>query len=166
MLLRACAPRGAGGGAAAAARRASARLRAPSSASSDAVSASLSSPRRGALSRGLSSASSPLLQKAAAGGGKAKGGGAAPAAPVESFDLARQIPVNLLKDGPEPEYGPDSAYPPWLFELLEEPPPVEDLLMRGVEALSVPELKAVARAASKRRIKEANAGSAKGGGED
>ena len=99
---------------------------------------------------------------------KAKGKGAAVAAPVlvEKYDLATQIPVNLLKEGPEPEYQPDSAYPPWLARLLDEKPLVEDVLMRGVENLTQPQMKLVIRATRKHRIKTRNASTEKAGGDE
>lgn len=105
----------------------------------------------------------PLAQQAA----KAKKG-AAVAAPVvvEKYDLTKQIPVNVLKEGPEPEYQPDSAYPPWLARLLDEKPLVEDVLMRGVENLTQPEMKLVIRATRKHRIKTSNAASEKAGGDE
>ncbi len=90
---------------------------------------------------------------------KAKGKGPATAAApavVEKYDLTTQIPVNLLKEGDEPVYKPDDAYPPWLWTLLNEPPLLDDLAMRGVEKLSQPELKRVIRLTSKKRIKQRN----------
>ena len=104
-----------------------------------------------------------LAQQAA----KAKKG-AAVAAPVvvEKYDLTKQIPVNVLKEGPEPEYQPDRAYPPWLARLLDEKPLVEDVLMRGVENLTQPEMKLVIRATRKHRIKTSNAASEKAGGDE
>ena len=104
---------------------------------------------RGARALHLSAA---LLQA------KAKKGPAGPAAPVivEKFDLTTQIPVNLLKEGDEPVYKPDDAYPPWLWTLLEEPPLLDDLAMKGVENLTQAELKRVIRLASKKRIKTRN----------
>ena len=90
---------------------------------------------------------------------KAKGKGPATAAApavVEKYNLTTQIPVNLLKEGDEPVYKPDDAYPPWLWTLLNEPPLLDDLAMRGVEKLSQPELKRVIRLASKKRIKQRN----------
>jgi hypothetical protein len=106
-----------------------------------------------------------LQQGAAAAKKKPAAGGAAAAAPVEKYDLKTQIPVNLMKEGDEPTYKPDAAYPPWLWGLLEEKPLIDDLLMKGVENLSQPELKTVLRASSKRRIKSANAASEKTSGE-
>jgi hypothetical protein len=102
-------------------------------------------------------ASSPSFQ------GKAKPGkgGAGPAAVVENFDLKKQIPVNILKEGPEPEYKADSEYPPWLFDLLLEKVPAEETMMKGVENMTPAEMKSVIRTVSKRRIKEANMTSAK-----
>ena len=89
----------------------------------------------------------------------AAGGGAA--GPVEKYDLKKQIPVNILKEGDEPVYKNDSEYPPWLWTLLEEKPLLDDLLMKGVENLTQPELKRILRASSKRRIKLANISSEK-----
>jgi hypothetical protein len=96
---------------------------------------------------------------AAASQAKAKakpGAAAAGPAVVEKYDLATQIPVNLLKEGDEPTYQPDAAYPPWLWTLLDEPPLLEDLAMKGVERLTQPELKRVIRLASKKKIKTRN----------
>ena len=88
---------------------------------------------------------------------KAPAGGAAAAPAVaESYDLKAQIPVNLLKEGPEPAYKPDGEYPPWLFKLLEDPPMAAELLMSGVENLSQQELKAVRRRANKDRLLNSN----------
>jgi len=113
-----------------------------------------------AARRGLHASAAAAQQ---AKGGAKKGAAAGPAAPavVEKYDLATQIPVNLLKEGAEPAYKPDAEYPPWLWELLAEPPLLDDLVMRGVERLAQPELKRVIRIASKRRIKEANASTRK-----
>jgi predicted Rossmann fold nucleotide-binding protein DprA/Smf involved in DNA uptake len=83
------------------------------------------------------------------------------AAPVEKYDLAKQIPVNLMKEGEEPVYKSDSEYPSWLWKITEEPPLVDDLLMRGVENLSLEELKRVARVSSKKRIRSMNIASEK-----
>ena len=79
---------------------------------------------------------------------------AAAAAPTvaESYDLKTQIPVNLLKEGPEPTYKADKEYPEWLFKLLEDPPMAAELLMRGVEHMSQKELKTVRRRANKDRL--------------
>lgn len=114
-------------------------------------------------SRGYLTATLPLQQQAA--GKKKAPAAAASAAPVEKFDLTKQIPVNLLKEGEEPVYKPDSEYPPWLWKIIEEPPLVDDLLMRGVENLSLEELKRVTRVSSKKRIKASNAVSEKQKGE-
>jgi hypothetical protein len=100
------------------------------------------------------------------GGAKKKpaaGGGAA--APVEKYDLTKQIPVNLMKEGEEPVYRKDEEYPPWLWALLEEKPLLDDLLMKGVENLTQPELKRILRATSKRRIKTSNTSREKATGE-
>jgi hypothetical protein len=59
-------------------------------------------------------------------------------------------------DGPEPEYKPDSEYPPWLFQLLEEKPVLEDYVMKGLEKVSDEKMKTVFRMANKRRIKSGN----------
>jgi len=98
-------------------------------------------------------ASTSLLQAKAKGKGPAAA--SAPAI-VEKYDLTTQIPVNLLKEGDEPIYRPDESYPPWLWTLLEEPPLLDDLAMKGVEHLTQPELKRVIRMASKKRIKTRN----------
>lgn len=93
----------------------------------------------------------------AKGGKKAGGGAGAAAAPVEEkYDLKRQIPVNLSKEGPEPEYRPDAEYPPWLFALLEDQPTLDDHVMRGVEKVPADRMKRVIRLASKKAIKEGN----------
>ena len=110
-------------------------------------------------------AGAPALQQAAAAKKKPAAGGGGAAAPVEKYDLKTQIPVNLMKEGDEPVYQADAAYPPWLWALLEEKPLVDDLLMKGIENLTQPELKSVLRASSKRRIKSANAASEKTTGE-
>lgn len=116
--------------------------------------AALQSPRR--FSRLFHATPSAAQAKA-----KAKPAAAAGPAVVEKYDLSTQIPVNLLKEGAEPTYAPDDAYPPWLWTLLDEPPLLEDLAMKGVEKLTQSELKRVIRLASKRRIKEKNDASAK-----
>jgi hypothetical protein len=108
--------------------------------------------------------SAPALQQGAAKKKPAAAGGGA-AAPVEKYDLKTQIPVNILKEGDEPTYKPEAAYPPWLWGLLEEKPLIDDLLMKGAENLTQGELKLVLRATSKRRIKTANAQSEKATGE-
>jgi hypothetical protein len=103
-------------------------------------------------------ASAPALQAkkpAAAGGGK-KGGDAAPAAAEERFDLTKVIPVNLSKEGPQPEYAPDAAYPPWLWRLLDEVPTVEDVLTAGVDGLTPREKRALAKRLRRRDIKAGN----------
>jgi hypothetical protein len=104
-------------------------------------------------------ASSAVLQAKS----KAKPAATAGPAIVEKYDLSTQIPVNLLKEGAEPTYQPDDAYPPWLWTLLDDPPLLEDLAMKGVEKLTQSELKRIIRLASKRRIKEKNDATAKVG---
>ena len=108
-------------------------------------------------------ACAPLLQAKK----KAPAAAAAPAV-VESYDLKTQIPVNLLKEGPEPTYKADKEYPAWLFKLLDDPPMAAELLMRGVENLSLAELKAVRRRANKDRLLTTNMNTEKqsGGGGD
>ncbi len=101
-----------------------------------------------------------LLQKGGAGG-KGKGGPAAPAAVAEVFDLSKVVPVNLLKEGPEPEIKPDSEYPPWVFTLTDERPILEDLVMKGLENVKPADMKRVFRLANKRRIKANNIATAK-----
>ena len=115
------------------------------------------------LARGAH-ASAPLLQQAGAATKKPAAAGGA-AAPVEKYDLKTQIPVNLMKEGDEPVYRPDAEYPPWLWALLEEKPLIDDLLMKGVENLTAPELKLILRATSKRRIKSKNTSLAKTSGD-
>ena len=80
---------------------------------------------------------------------------------VESYDLKTQIPVNLMKEGGEPVYKPDAEYPPWVWQLLEEPPLPEDLLIMGVEHMSAKEMKYVKRAANKDRLATNNENSEK-----
>lgn len=102
-----------------------------------------------------------LLQK---GGGKKGGGGGPAAAAVEEvFDLTKVIPVNIMKDGQDPEYKPDNEYPPWLFKLLEEKPVAEEIMMKGLENMNRSDMRQVLRSVSKKRIKAKNATSAKGG---
>lgn len=139
---------------------------------SDAVSSRLMLRRSAAVTatpgtRYFSLRTTAVLQQAkgGGGGGKGKGGPAAAAAPVENFDLKKQIPVNILKEGPEPEYQSDDKYPEWLFELLKEKPPVEDLMMKGIEKLTPDEMKTIIRTVSKRRIKDRNMTTAKAGEE-
>lgn len=60
-------------------------------------------------------------------------------------------------DGPEPEYKPDSEYPPWVFGLLDEKPLLEDFIMRGMEKVPTDKMKTVFRMANKRRVKASNA---------
>lgn len=59
-------------------------------------------------------------------------------------------------EGPEPEYQSDSAYPPWLFKLLEEKPILEDYIMMGLDKVPQEEMKRVYRMANKRRVKAGN----------
>lgn len=66
-----------------------------------------------------------------------------------------------LAEGGEPEYKEDSAYPPWVFKLLEEKPLLEDMVMKGIENVPTEQMQTVFRMANKRRIKERNTGSAK-----
>lgn len=117
------------------------------------ISSSLA-PRLGALAP-----TAPLLQ---AKGGAAKKGGSGPAAPAaeEKYDLTKQIPVNLLKEGGEPEYKADAEYPPWVFKLLEEKPSPEEIVMRGLENVPDEHAKMVFKTANKKRIKTRNAESA------
>ena len=56
-------------------------------------------------------------------------------------------------DGKEPEYGPESAYPPWLFELLADKPILEDHLLKGLENVPKQDMKTVVRMINKARIK-------------
>jgi Mitochondrial ribosomal protein L37 len=78
------------------------------------------------------------------------------AASAETFDLSRQIPVNLLKEGPEPEYKPDADYPPWLFQLLEPKVPRSELLQRDARELSNPERKSIFRQSRRAAIRQRN----------
>ena len=68
------------------------------------------------------------------GGGGGAGGAAAPAAGEEKFDLTRVVPVNLRKDGTDPELQAESAYPPWLFALLDDKPILADQVQKGCAA--------------------------------
>jgi hypothetical protein len=111
-------------------------------------------------------ATAPLAQ--AKGGAKKGGsgaGGAAAAAAEEKYDITKVVPVNILKEGSEPEYKADSEYPPWIFKLLEERPVLDDLLLPGIEKMSPESMKRALRMVSKRRIKAANMARAKGGDE-
>ena len=106
----------------------------------------------------------PTLPLYQAKGAAAKKGGAAPAAaaaPEEKYDLSKQIPVNLLKEGGEPEYKADSEYPAWVFRLLDEKPLLEDMLMKGLENVPADKAKLVLRGINKRKIKDRNKDSAK-----
>jgi large subunit ribosomal protein L54 len=146
------------------------RLRAAPASSSPPPPLLLSSPPRQSPQlpprRALSAlrASAPLLQKggAAAKKGGGGGGGAAAAAPAaETFDLAKVVPCQLLKEGADPELQPDAAYPEWVFRLTEDRPLLEDLVMRGLEHVEPKDMKRVFRVANKRRIKAANLAAAK-----
>jgi len=86
----------------------------------------------------------------------AGGGGAAAPAVEEKYDLTKQIPVNLLKEGKEPEYRPDNEYPAWLFEITKEKPLLEDLIMKGIENVPADKARAVLKEINKKRIKEHN----------
>ncbi len=66
----------------------------------------------------------------------------------EKYDLTKQIPVNLLKEGPEPEYKPDSEYPAWVLKLADEKPIIEDVVMKGLENVPRDMIKTVFRAVS------------------
>ncbi len=108
-----------------------------------------------ALARALHGSSAALQAK------KGKPAAAAGPAVVEKYDLTTQIPVNLMKEGDEPVYRADAEYPPWLWALADEPPLLDDLLMKGVEKLTQPELRRVLRLTSKKRIKARNLETAK-----
>ena len=87
-------------------------------------------------------ATAPLAQKGGAakkGGGGAGAAAAAPAA--ETFDLAKVVPCQLLKEGADPELQPDAAYPDWVFRLTEDRPLLEDLVMRGLEHVEPKDMK-------------------------
>jgi hypothetical protein len=100
--------------------------------------------------------SAAVGQKAPAKKGGGGGAAATPAFVEEKVDLKVKIPVNIAKDGADPEYKPDSEYPPWLFALLEEKPLLEDYVMRGLEHVKGREMKTVARLANKKRILDGN----------
>jgi len=100
-------------------------------------------------------ASPPLLQKGGAGAKKGGGAPAAAAAPAETFDLAKVVPCQLLKEGADPELQPDEAYPDWVFRLTEDRPLLEDLVMRGLEHVEPKDMKRACtreRGARRRRV--------------
>ena len=66
------------------------------------------------------------------------------------------LPRVLRADGSDPEYQADDKYPPWLFQLLDEKPMLEDFVMKGLENVPPKDMKAVFRMANKRRIKAEN----------
>ena len=56
-----------------------------------------------------------------------------------------------------PLSAPDSgAYPPWLFELLEDKPILADHLQKGLENVPAADLKSVIRQINRKRIKDGN----------
>mmetsp|Transcript_3153 Transcript_3153/g.3556 ORF Transcript_3153/g.3556 Transcript_3153/m.3556 type:complete len:139 (+) Transcript_3153:90-506(+) len=46
------------------------------------------------------------------------------------FEVGTQIPINIKKDGKDPEILPDDQYPEWLFECLKGEPTLADLEAR------------------------------------
>ena len=95
----------------------------------------------------------PLSQAKKPAGGKSA---PAAAAPTEVFDLKTTIPTNLLKTGPEPTYQPESAYPAWLFPLLDPPKLLSEHVLGGLANVPPEDMKRVFRLANKKRIKDAN----------
>ncbi len=77
-------------------------------------------------------------------------------ASTETFDLSRQIPVNLFKEGPEPEYKPDAEYPAWLFQLLEPKVARSELLQRDASELSNADRKSIFRQKRRAGIRQRN----------
>ncbi len=56
-----------------------------------------------------------------------------------------------------PLSAPDSgAYPPWLFELLDDKPILADHLQKGLENVAAADLKSVIRQINRKRIKDGN----------
>mmetsp|Transcript_4365 Transcript_4365/g.7455 ORF Transcript_4365/g.7455 Transcript_4365/m.7455 type:complete len:107 (+) Transcript_4365:93-413(+) len=77
-----------------------------------------------------------------------------------SFEVGSPIPINFMKDSPDPVIKPDDEYPEWLFSLTEPLPTKRELVEMiekdGMEAVSTRHLKLTKRRLTKEQIKENN----------
>eukprot|EP01138_Halocafeteria_seosinensis_P004195 gb/GECG01004290.1/.p1 GENE.gb/GECG01004290.1/~~gb/GECG01004290.1/.p1 ORF type:complete len:150 (+),score=16.75 gb/GECG01004290.1/:1-450(+) len=101
----------------------------------------------------LYSATPVVAQKKGKKGGSSQQGSEIP---EEKFDLSRQIPVNLYKDGEEPEYKADSEYPAWLWNINKDKRTVEEVVREGVEHLTPREQRNVFKRLRRDQVKKRN----------
>lgn len=91
---------------------------------------------------------------------KGKGGAGAAAAPTGAGAAAAAadgvVPINIMKEGADPELKDESEYPEWLWEVLEEKPSLMDLALKGADKLTPEEAKLLISMVSTAAIKESN----------
>lgn len=92
--------------------------------------------------------------------GKGKGGGSN-AIVEEAIDLAHFVPTNIYKEGQHAELKDPSAYPEWLFKLLEPQPTLGELERAGFETLELEDQRRYLNLGNRRRVKNTNADKAK-----
>lgn len=86
-----------------------------------------------------------------------KGKGAKVSETDTTLDLNSIIPVNILKDGTHPALQDVSEYPEWLFKLMDEGPPLEELHRTGFTNLELDQQRRYLKLGKRRIIKSRNA---------
>nr|CCA22133.1 conserved hypothetical protein [Albugo laibachii Nc14] len=74
-----------------------------------------------------------------------------------TIDLSSIIPVNIFKDGTHPPLKEVSEYPEWLFKLVDEGPPLEELDRTGFTNLQLDQQRRYLKLGKRRIIKSKNA---------